>query len=113
MDDMLDRSATLSVLMDVGAARKDLDEKIALLGPEFVHQSKDIEDGLKPQLQQLAARAMLNVIAEPTWTNTLYAAVMNTISLGSEDPALLRKFLLQVANITVHWIEILDERNQA
>jgi hypothetical protein len=114
MDDAADRSSTVAVLMDVGAARREVDEKLSFLGPELARSILAVEDGLQPQLRRAATLALVNIVKEPTWANALHSAVLNTISLNETDnPAVLRRHLVQVASIAVQWIEALDERNKA
>lgn len=108
---MDDRSATMTALMDVGAARRETDEVIAKLG-DIAAKPSDLPDGLKPYLLPYVAQAANAVIFEPSWTNTLYAAVMAAIATDpeSEGADALRDYLIQVASVAVAWVEILDER---
>lgn len=110
---MDERASTLTVLMDVSAARRETDERIARLAEKGLASTpSELPDGLKPYLQGFAAQAISQLLLEPTWANTLYAAAINTIATDpeTEDAETLRAFLVQVASVAVNWIEVLDER---
>jgi hypothetical protein len=104
-----DRASTLTVLMDVSAARRETDEKIAELGP-LAAAPRELPDGLKPHLIVYAAEAVAQLITNPSWANTLYATALGAISCKDDNPDRLRAYLVQVASTAVAWIEILDER---
>lgn len=110
---MDDRSATMTALMDVSAARRETDEVIEKLG-DIAAKPSDLPDGLKPYLLPYVAQATNAVILEPSWANTLYAAVMATIATDPESEGMdaLRAYLIQVASTAVAWVETLDERKQ-
>jgi hypothetical protein len=106
-----DRASTLTVLMDVSAARRETDEKLAELGP-MAAKPTDLPDGLKPHLMAFAAQSVNQLIMNPTWANTLFATTLGALATDPkrEDPSVLRAYLVQVASTAVAWIEVLDER---
>lgn len=105
-----ERNSTMAVLLDVGAERKRVDEDLERLG-NLAAKSSDVPDGLKPQLGALAEATIAQVLRDPTWANTLYAATICTIT--TDEPEKLRDYLIQVANVAVHWAEVIDERSKA
>jgi hypothetical protein len=105
-----DRGRTFAVLMDVGEARKKTDENLATLGDVGIAATADdVPFGLKPHLDGMALESLKAVVHEPSWANTLYAAVVSTISAPEEQ---LREYLVQVAAITVQWAEIIDKKKE-
>lgn len=103
---MEERASTLAVLMDIGSARRETDEQIEKLGP-LAAKPADLPDGLKPHLRAFAGLSIDHLIANPNWGNTMYAAALSTLST---TPELLREHLVQLASVTVSWIEAIDER---
>lgn len=106
---MEDRASTMTVLLDISAARKEVDDRIASYGEDIAKPS-DLPDGLKPQLRALANMAVQALLISPSWANTLYAAAIGSISVTENDDV-LRQQLIEVAQIAVSWIEVIDERN--
>lgn len=106
---MEDRASTMAVLLDISAARKKVDDKLASYGDDIAKPS-ELPDGLKPQLRALASMAIQALVLSPTWSNTLYAAAIGSISASENDDE-LRRQLIELAQIAVSWIEVIDERN--